>query len=240
MKKTTILLIALVCACGTTFAQPRAIGVRVGQNAELSFQQGLNEGDNILQVDVGAYAYRGVQATVTYNWLSRINGSSAAGIWTSYGGFGVGGGYIPCNKGRNFNNKLFFGNLMASGDDNWQYMQKGKSTAWFLNDEKLQQRIADGRKYDLYDYGFIGIVGMVGFEYEFSGIPLAISFEYRPLFGVDLGKQWRWQPEDYENEETGIQIADGRPDMPKKAGNFGIRPHWPGLWDVSLGVRYIF
>ncbi|MDO4190510.1 MAG: hypothetical protein Q4D14_02320 [Bacteroidales bacterium] len=205
MKKILLLFACCALLAATATAQPHAVGVRVGQNAEVSFQQEVNQG-NMLQIDLGGYAYRGVQATITYAWRSYVNGSSASGTWSSYGGFGLGGGYAPA--GRNFDVNLLTGN-------------RSRTTSWYLGDDAYADAVLNGRKNDLYDYGFVGIVGIVGFEYELSRVPLAIAIDYRPMFGVDLGKRI-----DYTN--------------PSNDGKLGAKLHVPGLWDIALCLRYVF
>lgn len=207
MKK---LLLIVACCLGLTIsavAQPHAIGVRVGQNAELSFQQEVNRG-NILQIDLGGYAYRGVQASITYAWRSQVNGSSASGAWSSYGGFGVGGGYAPSGRNVNFEH------------EGWG---RGRTTSWYLSErgyrDACENAISKGKSYvSLYDYGFFGILGLVGFEYELSSVPLSLAIDYRPMIGIDVGKR---------------VIPDGK-------HNSGIKFHTPGLWDVAFCVRYVF
>ncbi len=203
MKKIMLIVACCLAMATAAMAQPHAIGVRVGQNAELSFQQEVNYG-NMLQIDLGGYAYRGFQASVTYAWRSQVNGSSASGTWSSYGGFGIGGGYAP--SGRDFD---------------WAHLEmfRSKTTAWYMNDHAYAESVLNGRPCDLYDYGFIGIQGIVGFEYELSSVPLALAIDYRPLFGVDLGKRIPY---------------DG------KTNKNGIKFHTPGLWDVAFCVRYVF
>lgn len=197
MKKIMLIVACCLAMATAAMAQPHAIGVRVGQNAELSFQQEVNYG-NMLQIDLGGYAYRGFQASVTYAWRSQVNGSSASGTWSSYGGFGIGGGYVPC--GNNFD--------LAHYD-----VFMGKTNVWWS--QNPDERIVNNN--GLYDYGFFGILGIVGFEYELSSVPLSLAIDYRPLFGVDLGKNIR-------------------PSEHKK----GIKFHTPGLWDVAFCVRYVF
>lgn len=88
-----------------------------------------------------------------------------------------------------------------------------------MNDHAYAESVLNGRPCYLYDYGFIGIQGIVGFEYELSSVPLALAIDYRPLFGIDLGKRIPY---------------DG------KTNNKGIKFHTPGLWDVAFCVRYVF
>jgi hypothetical protein len=69
-------------------AQPRSIGLRLGGNQEISFQQLVNDENGIVQVDAGSFYFQGIQLTATYNWLS-----SSRSNFSAYGGFGVGIGY---------------------------------------------------------------------------------------------------------------------------------------------------
>ncbi|MDR1592192.1 MAG: hypothetical protein LBS16_04835 [Prevotellaceae bacterium] len=156
-------------------AQPRAIGGRLGPNVELSFQQSIS--DNMLQVDIGVAYFQGIQSNITYNWASSTIGNNAGGTWTSYAGFGIGGGY-------------------SWRDNSWYSSNRGSN------------------RY-LYKYVTFGVVGMIGIEYAFSSIPLALSLDYRPLIGADFGTR-------------------------QSSHKFGIQYHLPGLWSCGLSARYIF
>jgi len=155
MKKLFILSIALSFCVLATYAQPRAIGLRIGANsAELTFHQLVNSQDNLLEIDFGMSWHNALQGALTYNWIS----STDSGNWTTYAGFGIGGGY-------------------TWGDNSWY---PKKVTA---NETNPTQEV----KWFLRDYWTWGVAGLVGIEYKFPNFPLGISFDYRPLIGFDLG-----------------------------------------------------
>jgi hypothetical protein len=117
MKKTVSLLI--ICAFSTaTFAQPRSIGLRLLFNQELTFQQYLGgEEKNFLQIDLGSFYFKGLQASVTYNWISEPNRNFSA-----YGGFGAGFGY-------SFKDNLWYPNFLNKKSPN--YEKNLAKTYWF-------------------------------------------------------------------------------------------------------------
>lgn len=92
MKKKLLLLVTLaVAAIASAYAQPRAIGVRLGYGAEVSYEHSL--GQNMLSIDVGVPAFAGVEAVVTYDWIDPFNTAfpwSKKGEWHWYMGVGAG------------------------------------------------------------------------------------------------------------------------------------------------------
>lgn len=89
MKKFLLVAVALVAGVVTAFAQPRAIGGRLGYGVEASYQHGL--GDNMLSIDAGLFGFYGVEAVVTYDWIFPISSWEHKGEWNWYAG--VGGGF---------------------------------------------------------------------------------------------------------------------------------------------------
>lgn len=182
MKKVFILTIVSLFCVLTTYAQPRAIGLRLGANsAELTFHQLINDEENLLEIDFGASWYNALQGAVTYNWTS----STDSGDWTTYAGFGLGGGY-------------------TWGDNSWY---PGKITANTTNPTQPVD-------WYLRDYWTWGVVGLVGIEYKIPNIPIAISIDYRPLIGLDLGTK-------------------------SNTNKFGIQYHLPGLWNFGIAARFM-
>ncbi|MDR0829690.1 MAG: hypothetical protein LBN95_06225 [Prevotellaceae bacterium] len=175
MKKIILIGIFGIAAITAT-AQPRSIGVRLGINQELSFQQYVRNEDNIIQFDAGAFAAQGAQVSLTFNWITPAKNSNFA----SYGGFGVGGGY-------------------SAKDNFWYYKYKDGAT--------------------LPSYVFFGITGMIGLEYTFDNIPLAIALDYRPLIGIDVGKK---SYNKITSTDTGINL------------------HTAGFLQLGLSVKYLF
>ena len=71
MKRLFLILLITTATAAVSIAQPRAIGIRIGGNQELSFQQGIHYGKRFVQFDVGSFYAKGLQITWTYNWLSQ-------------------------------------------------------------------------------------------------------------------------------------------------------------------------
>ena len=92
MKKyllIAILAVASVCA----YAQPRAIGVRLGYGAEVSYEHQL--GQNMLSVEVGVPAFSSIEAAITYDWIDPFGATvpwNEKGEWHWYMGVGGAGG----------------------------------------------------------------------------------------------------------------------------------------------------
>ncbi|MBR1632000.1 MAG: hypothetical protein IJ680_09095 [Paludibacteraceae bacterium] len=74
-------------------------------------------------------------------------------------------------------------------------------------------------EYDPGKAGYFGVVGNFALEYQLPSFPLAFDVNYRPMIGFLAGDT---QPEGYHDDKT-------------KWG-YLLR----GLWDVTLGVRYVF
>ena len=74
--------------------------------------------------------------------------------------------------------------------------------------------------YKYHGIGFVGVAGIIGLEWNFK-FPLQLSFEYRPLIGVELSRGYTWK--DYYK-------------------NINAKFYYNGLWmsAVAVGVRYKF
>ena len=90
MKK--ILFVAvLALASIMAYAQPRAIGGRLGYGVEVSYQHGLGEA-NMVQLEVGVPAFNSLEAACTYDWIDPFGAAvpwNEKGEWHWY--MGVGG-----------------------------------------------------------------------------------------------------------------------------------------------------
>ena len=90
MKKilfVTVLALASVMA----YAQPRAIGGRIGYGLEFSYQHALGT-SNMVQLEVGVPAFARLEAACTYDWIDPFNAPvpwNEKGEWHWY--MGVGG-----------------------------------------------------------------------------------------------------------------------------------------------------
>ncbi|MDR2824057.1 MAG: hypothetical protein LBB41_02525 [Prevotellaceae bacterium] len=132
MKKKSILLTVAAAFCLlSTYAQPRAVGVRFGANsAELTFHQLMNSESNLLEIDFGTSWHSSLQGAVTYNWTS----TTSSGDWTTYAGLGFGGGY-------------------TWGDNSWYSSNSSPSLTDIANGEYWFLR-------DYWTAGAVGLVGI--------------------------------------------------------------------------------
>lgn len=90
MKKY-LLIAVLAVASLAAYAQPRAIGGRIGYGVEFSYQHGLGE-SNMVQLEVGVPGFYGLEAACTYDWIDPFNATvpwEEKGEWHWY--MGVGG-----------------------------------------------------------------------------------------------------------------------------------------------------
>ena len=167
MKK--ILFVAVLAfASVMAYAQPRAIGVRLGSFDGISYQHGFGE-SSMLEVEAGFNigTYWGaringktddvkwhmfghnVQAAVTYDWIDPFGATfswSKRGEWHWYLGVGAAGGY-------GWYGAAYDKNVGVVGTDgNW---------------------------------GWVGGAARAGVEYTFW-FPLQVSLDYRPTVGAGL------------------------------------------------------
>ena len=88
MKKFILVAIALLGAATLSYAQPRAIGARIGSGIEASYQHGIGE-KNMISLDLGLPLVPfGLEAAATYDWLIPIKSWEHKGEWNLYAGVG--------------------------------------------------------------------------------------------------------------------------------------------------------
>ena len=111
MKKFFVIAVLAVASLAA-YAQPRAIGARLGGFDGISYQHGFGE-SNMLEVELGwglcgninsaiARAGHTLQAAVTYDWIDPFGAKvpwNEKGEWHWYLGVGGAGGYIFNNAG---------------------------------------------------------------------------------------------------------------------------------------------
>ncbi len=94
MKKIITTMIVMLAVASVAFAQPRAIGGRIGYNTEFSYQHSITDGMYVdLTAGLGnAWSYWGyADATASFDWVFNIKGiwnwfvGPAAGIGIGYG-----------------------------------------------------------------------------------------------------------------------------------------------------------
>lgn len=115
-------------------SSPRAVGLRLGYGASVTYQHGLADG-NMIGIDLDLPGFVGIGLTATYDWIN------------------------PCGAKIPWNNK---------GEFNW-YAGAGLSGGFIFA-----------------NYGFFGLTGRVGVEYNFW-FPLQLAAEYRPTLGCGFG-----------------------------------------------------
>lgn len=95
MKKLVLLVMTLVAVVSAAYAQPRAIGGRVGYGVEVSYQHTVNE-KNMVSVDLGLPAFFGLEAAATYDWVNPGDVEipwEHKGSWNWYAGVGAAAGF---------------------------------------------------------------------------------------------------------------------------------------------------
>ena len=92
MKKIIIIAAMVLGFAVAASAQPRAIGVRLGNGGEVSYQHSL--GTNFLEVDGGLGIFNGINigATGIYNFMIAQPSWTSRGTWGFYAGPGAGVG----------------------------------------------------------------------------------------------------------------------------------------------------
>ena len=97
MKKLIVLVVAALAFAAVANAQPRAIGVRAGWGAEVSYQHTLGA-ENFLELDLG-WSANALNAAVAYDFKITDLGpfgfyaGPAADLWlVDEGGIGLGAG----------------------------------------------------------------------------------------------------------------------------------------------------
>ena len=104
MKKLFTTMIVMLAVASVAFAQPRAIGGRVGYNVEFSYQHSL--GDRMMmELTAGATnvwnPWGHLDVNAMFDWVFNINGGwnwyvgPGAGIGFAYGRYWRDNGYIP-------------------------------------------------------------------------------------------------------------------------------------------------
>lgn len=164
MKKVLFVAI-LAFASVMAYAQPRAIGGRLGAFNGVSYEHGFGD-SNMLEIEAGIgfagrseywlNGYSGrmwghtVQAAVTYDWIDPFGAKfpwEHKGEWHWYMGVGGAGGYGWAAYGYGYG----YGSY-GYGYGHW---------------------------------GFLGAAGRVGVEYDFW-FPLQLSLDWRPTLGASL------------------------------------------------------
>lgn len=95
MKKIALLFVFAVAMATAAFAQPRAVGVRIGYGAGASYQHSMGE-NNMIEVEVALPAFNAIEAAATYDWINPgglVFPEVGKGKFNWYAGVGAGVGY---------------------------------------------------------------------------------------------------------------------------------------------------
>lgn len=88
MKKIILIAAMALGLAVAASAQPKAIGLRFGYGAELSYQHTMG-GANFLEADLGLGEFRYFNAAVAYNFMIAQPSWTDRGEWGFYAGPGV-------------------------------------------------------------------------------------------------------------------------------------------------------
>lgn len=141
MKKILLVALSVLLFASAASAQSKALGVRLGGDAEVSFQQW--SGNNFIEADLGLAlgSYGGLRFSAAYDFVLASPGS-----WNIYLGPGAQVGLY------NYSSK------------------EGAAPSNHLG---------------------VGLGGQLGAEYQFGGIPLNLSIDWRPMWNF-LGSRGVW------------------------------------------------
>ncbi len=170
MKKGIILAAIMAVCAVVASAQPRAIGLRLGEFDGISYQHGFGD-SNMLEIEAGfnwgnwygnrfdvwkegahwwTYGHN-VQLAVTYDWIDPFGATfpwAHRGEWHWYLGVGAAGGY------------------------GWHS---------YMHEEGVGTVGADGH------WGYAAAAGRAGVEFDFW-FPLQLSIDWRPTIGAGLAQ----------------------------------------------------
>ena len=160
------LFVPLLFCSLAVFAQPRAIGARLGDGVGFSYQHTVERGNVIdLDVDFPAF-YNGAEVVFTYDWVFPLTSWQYKGSWNFLAGVGFGAGVNWLHHG-------YYIGLSEVGDRAYDTHTGYGSPSEFS--------------------GTLGVAGRFCFEYNFE-IPLQLSVDWRPYIGPAVGEKESGQP----------------------------------------------
>jgi hypothetical protein len=91
MKKTLLIIVALVGFACAAVAQPKALGIRIGNGVDVSYENYAG-GSNFMEFELGLDGYHGSAFHVDglYNLMIAQPSWTSSGSWGFYGGPGAG------------------------------------------------------------------------------------------------------------------------------------------------------
>ena len=94
MKKIILVAAAILGFAIAATAQPRAVGIKIGNGLEGSYQHSF--GSNFVEADLGLYAFNSLSVAGTYNFMLGQPEWTTTGEWGIYAGPGAA---IGCGSG---------------------------------------------------------------------------------------------------------------------------------------------
>lgn len=88
MKKLILVAALVLGFAAAASAQPRALGLRLGYGAELSYQHTLSD-TNFIEADLGLGNFAYLNLAATYNFMIAQPEWTSTGTWGFYAGPGV-------------------------------------------------------------------------------------------------------------------------------------------------------
>ncbi len=94
MKRFFLVIALAISSVAFVNAQSRAIGGRFGYGLDFSYQHSV--GQNMVNIEIGAPWFTGVQVAATHDWIFPISSWQYDGSWNWYAGVGgaVGLGFL--------------------------------------------------------------------------------------------------------------------------------------------------
>ena len=154
MKKIIIIAALALGFAVAASAQPRAIGGRLGNGLEASYQHTVR-GADFVEANLGLFGFGAIDATATYNFMIAQPDWTSRGEWGFYAGPGASLGYGSNNSFH----------IAAVGQVGLEY------TFWFPLQLSVDLRpqfgvdVHDGAHF--YTGGLFGFVPTLGVRYRF-------------------------------------------------------------------------
>ncbi|HIZ87068.1 MAG TPA: hypothetical protein IAC03_02780 [Candidatus Coprenecus pullistercoris] len=151
MKKFIVIAVALFTAAAV-YAQPRAIGGRLGWGAEVSYQHFVR-GADFVELDLGLFNFNSVNVTAIYDFVFAEPQWTSKGTWQWYAGPGA-------SLGLGWYNSTH-ANISAAGNVGLSY------TFWFPLELSFDFRVQLGWQSVSGNPFYWGIGPAIGVRYHF-------------------------------------------------------------------------
>ena len=93
MKRIILIAALALGVAAAASAQPKAIGLRLGPAAEISYQHNVS-GSDFVEANLGTFMYAGLDISSTYNFMLAQPAWTDRGSWGFYAGPGLALGFF--------------------------------------------------------------------------------------------------------------------------------------------------